>query len=87
MNKSIQNKKNLHDIHLNIINTKNDIRKSFLKLGALLHLAKSKKVYMNEGYEEFKHYLADPQINIKYQTADTLVSIYREFILKLEIKP
>lgn len=76
---------NVQKVHLKIANLKKQVSVGFLEMGKLLSLMERHELFRALGYESFRAYLGDPDIDMRRSTATRLMLVYETFIEKYKL--
>ena len=74
-----------YQLEKQIIETKESIGNSFIKLGQLLKEVRDRNYYRELGYSKFSEYLSSPEIGISRSWAYDFIKIYEVLILKHKV--
>lgn len=73
--------------HQRIIELRNRAEKTFLELGKELYEFGQEKVWRSLGYDSFKQYLADPEIDISPPVASKLITVHLRWVIDFGVSP
>lgn len=69
------------EIHNKVIEAKQDIERSFIKLGGLLKEIRDKRIYENLGHDTFEGYIAQPELAFDRSTVYAIIGVYEDFVM------
>lgn len=68
-----------------LIKSKKESVKTFLRIGFLLHTIEEEKLYRQLGHETFKSFISDPDIGYGESTCNAYKNVYRYYVLHLKV--
>lgn len=72
------------EIHQKVIEAKQDIERSFIKLGGLLKEIRDQRIYESLGYDTFESYIAQPELAFDRSTVYAIIGVYEDFVLSVQ---